>query len=109
VPVTFALAGDTVVTAVDHKPKSTTALQRLANIAADPRVTLLVDHYDEDWQQLWWVRLDGTARVTSQDDAERAACLELLAAKYPDYRNRPPAGPLVVIRVQTVVCWSAAD
>ena len=109
VPVTFALADDTVVTAVDHKPKSTTALQRLANIAADPRVTLLVDHYDEDWQQLWWVRLDGTAHVVATDDDERAGCVELLAAKYADYRERPPAGPAVIIRVQTVVCWSAAD
>ncbi|WP_131773873.1 TIGR03668 family PPOX class F420-dependent oxidoreductase, partial [Protofrankia symbiont of Coriaria myrtifolia] len=63
VPVTFALQDNAIVTAVDHKPKRSTALRRLANIAANPRVTLIADHYDEDWQTLWWARADGLARV----------------------------------------------
>ena len=66
VPCTFALLGDaTIVSAVDHKPKRTTALRRLANIAANPRVALLADHYDDDWEALWWARADGTARVVA--------------------------------------------
>jgi len=75
VPVTFALLDDDrVVTAVDAKPKTTQHLQRLVNISAEPRVGLLVDHYDDDWQQLWWVRLDGTARVV-RDEPERGGML----------------------------------
>lgn len=61
VPMTFALLSggehaDALVTAVDAKPKRTTDLQRLRNIAANPAVSVLVDHYDDDWTQLWWVR-----------------------------------------------------
>ncbi len=106
VPLTFALLGEaTIVSAVDHKPKRTTALRRLANIAADPRVALLADHYDEDWSQLWWARADGSARVVAPGDepALRAEALAALAARYPAYRERPPEGPLVVI---TVGRWS---
>src|SRR3954468_13483873 len=83
VPIVFAVDGDLLYTAVDGKPKSTTALQRLANIAANPAVSVLVDHYDEEWTRLWWVRVDGTARVV---DAAEAA-LDLLAARYPVYRR----------------------
>ena len=108
VPVTFALHGDTVVTAVDHKPKSTTALRRLANIDAEPRVSLLVDHYDEDWRQLWWVRLDGDAHVV-RDEPERTTLLEPLVARYAAYQDRPPDGPVIVVRIATVTSWSASD
>jgi PPOX class probable F420-dependent enzyme len=107
VPVTYALGGDTVVTAVDHKPKSTTALQRLANIEHQPQVSLLVDHYDDDWQQLWWVRLDGTARVV-RDGPERNSLLEPLVAKYAAYRDQPPTGVVVVVTIETVSDWSAS-
>ncbi len=106
VPVTFAVAGDTLYTAVDHKPKSTLWLQRLRNIAAEPRVALLVDRYWDDWDELWWVRADGTA-AESSDPAVRAAALALLAVKYPQYRDRPPAGPLVVVAVTRWSGWSA--
>ena len=78
VPICFALEGDTLYSAVDHKPKASTALQRLANIAANPRVSLLADRYDEDWSLLWWVRADGTAHVaavgTRRAGARRRAC-----------------------------------
>ena len=63
VPITFVLSGDELFTAVDHKPKTTRALKRLANIRHDPRVTVLVHSYDEDWAKLWWCRLRGEARV----------------------------------------------
>src|SRR5207249_11144921 len=88
VPVCFVLAGDTVYSAVDRKPKRTTALQRLANVRADPAATVLVDHYDEDWTMLWWVRLTGRGRVLDQGD-ERERALQLLRDKYPQYREEP--------------------
>ena len=103
VPMTFALLGDnTIVSAVDHKPKHTTALKRLANIEANPRVAVLADHYSDDWSQLWWVRADGTARVS--DGAAPAALVE----RYAPYRDRPPQGPLVVVTVERWSGWAAA-
>jgi PPOX class probable F420-dependent enzyme len=111
VPITFALLDDaTLVSAVDHKPKRTTALQRLANIAANPQVAVLVDHYDDDWRQLWWARADGVARVVGpgQEPALRASALPALAHRYPQYVERPPQGALVVIDIERFSAWSAA-
>ena len=111
VPCSFALLDDaTIVSAVDHKPKRTTALRRLANIAANPQVALLADHYEEDWNALWWARADGTARVVSRptEPEFRAAAVRALSARYPPYRARPPAGALVVIAVHRWSGWSAA-
>jgi len=105
VPVTFAVAGDVIVTAVDHKPKRTTALRRLANIAANPRVSLLVDEYSEDWTSLWWVRADGPARVV-EAGPDRATAAARLVAKYDQYRARPPAGPAIVIEVRRWRGWA---
>lgn len=109
VPIVFAMqegagGADRIVSAVDHKPKSTRALRRLANIAANPRVSLLVDGYDEDWTRLWWVRADGLATVHA--DAEPAHP-EALAAKYGQYRDVPPAGPFVVVEVTRWTGWAA--
>lgn len=106
VPVTYALRDDAVVTAVDGKPKTTTGLQRIVNIRAEPRVSLLVDHYDEDWRTLWWVRLDGTARVVL-DEPERSTLLEPLLAKYAQYAAARPRGPVVAVAIDTVRTWSA--
>lgn len=104
VPITFALDGDTVVTAVDHKPKSTTALQRLRNIEANPTVSVLVDHYADDWSQLWWVRADGDARIVHEgSDHEQA--VRALVAKYDQYREHAPAGPAIVIAVTGWASW----
>ena len=106
VPITFAVVGDsTVVSAVDHKPKRTTALKRLANIEVNPRVAVLVDEYGEDWSRLWWARADGAARVLPDvsPDAVRA-----LASRYAPYRSHPPAGPFVVVEVERWSGWSAA-
>ena len=106
VPFCFALAGDVLYSAVDAKPKRTQRLQRLQNAAREPRVSVLVDHYEEDWGRLWWVRLDGRAReLAAGAEAERAAAL--LAEKYPQYREQPPAGPVLRIDVERWSGWSA--
>src|SRR4051794_4018083 len=103
VPIVFAVAGDTIYTAVDAKPKRHTRLRRLANIAGEPRVSVLVDHYDEDWSLLWWTRADGDARVLDASAPARAA----LRAKYPQYLADPPGGPFVEIQVRRWSSWSA--
>ncbi|MEY7972962.1 TIGR03668 family PPOX class F420-dependent oxidoreductase [Saccharomonospora xinjiangensis] len=105
VPVTFALDGGDVVWAVDAKPKTTTALRRLRNIAAQPNVCLLVDHYDEDWSMLWWVRADGNASVAGA--GQDAPAVAALVAKYGQYARTPPEGPVVRVRVRTWRGWSA--
>lgn len=106
VPVVFALDGDALYFAVDHKPKRTADLRRLRNIRADDRVSLLVDHYTDDWSALWWARADGTARIV-EDDASRARPLRLLREKYAPYRTWPPEGPVVAITVTRWSGWSA--
>jgi len=106
VPVTFAVDGDEVFSAVDAKPKRSRRLRRLANIEANPAVTLLVDHYDDDWSTLWWVRADGLARV-DDDPVLLQRATALLAARYSQYREDPPAGPVVVVRVTAWRGWSA--
>ena len=107
VPITFAVEGDLIYTAVDHKPKSSRALRRLANIARDPRVSLLADEYSDEWHELWWVRVDGRAEVIEDADAMRHP-LDALAARYHQYRTRRPDGPVIVIRVDRWAGWSAA-
>jgi PPOX class probable F420-dependent enzyme len=103
VPICFVVEGDTLYTAVDEKPKRTRRLRRLENIEANPRVEVLIDHYEDDWSRLWWVRLRGTARIV---DDPRA--LELLAAKYPQYRERPPAGPVIAVAIEERVEWTSS-
>lgn len=107
VPVTFAVTGDRIVTAVDHKPKRTTDLRRLRNIRENPRVTLLADRYDDDWTRLWWVRADGTAAVIEERSA-RERLIGDLTAKYSQYRERPPDGPVIVVSVSRWSGWSYA-
>nr|WP_027141177.1 MULTISPECIES: TIGR03668 family PPOX class F420-dependent oxidoreductase [Pseudofrankia] len=119
VPVTFAvLAGlapghgfvagglGTVVTAVDHKPKRTTRLRRLDDIARDERVSLLADEYDDDWSRLWWARAAGTARVVEPPDPAHAVAASALAERYHQYRDHPPAGPAIVVTVTRWTGWS---
>lgn len=108
VPFTFALAEDTIYSAVDAKPKSTTRLRRLANIAANPRVCALVDHYEDDWEALWWARADGTARILDVAEPEGVAALDLLAQRHPAYRRERPPGPVLAIDVERWSGWSAA-
>jgi PPOX class probable F420-dependent enzyme len=104
IPVAFAAEGNRVWSAVDHKPKSTARLGRLADVAAHPAVSLLVDEYAEDWTQLWWARADGEAHV---EDAT-AQLLAPLQARYPQYRQDPPPGPVLVVEVTRWVGWSVA-
>jgi PPOX class probable F420-dependent enzyme len=131
VPVTFALisaagsatddagpgagapAEDEIVVAVDHKPKTTRDLKRLRNLAENPRVAFLVDEYDDDWTRLWWVRADGVAVVENEAEHEaehkgeyRQAALDALAARYPQYRERRPDGPLIRVRVTRWSGWA---
>jgi PPOX class probable F420-dependent enzyme len=109
VPTVFALDGDTIYSAVDAKPKRTTALRRLANVIENPRASLLVDHYDDaDWSALWWARADGLGRVAEAGDAQADRGLALLADRYAQYRTDPPAGPVLAIEVERWSGWSAA-
>lgn len=108
VPVTFALDGDSIYTVVDAKPKTTTDLRRLRNIEADPRVAVLADHYEDDWGALWWARADGLATVL-RDPTDMAGPLELLAARYRQYRAEPPGGPLIRIQAERWAGWAARD
>ena len=107
VPVTFAVDGDVIYTAVDAKPKSTRDLRRLSNIRGDSRVSVLAEHYEDDWEALWWVRADGEAAVIG-DQAAMAAPIGLLADRYPQYRRNPPAGPVIAVRVTRWTGWSAS-
>jgi PPOX class probable F420-dependent enzyme len=108
VPMVFALAGDTIYSAVDSKPKRSTSLRRLANVAANPRVAVLADHYDDDWLNLWWVRADGTARVLDAHAPEGRDAIARLTQRYPQYRTQPPPGPVLAIDVERWSSWSAA-
>ena len=105
VPITFALEGDTIVTAIDHKPKTTANLQRLRNIQAHPGASVLVDHYEDDWSQLWWVRGDGSAGVITQGAARERAIAQL-ADKYAPYLDNPPRGPVIIVTVAHWTSWS---
>jgi len=106
VPVVFALRDEVVYTAVDAKPKTTQRLRRLANIERHPQVSLLVDHYADDWMQLWWVRIDGIAAIHHDGDDLHAG-RDLLRAKYVQYQSVPLNGPVVAIAVQRWSSWHA--
>lgn len=110
VPIVFAVApsGDRIFTAIDWKPKTTQKLQRLDNIRADPAVSLIVDHYTEDWSQLWWIRADGKARVAEPSSNDNTQAVDSLVAKYGQYANRPPGGPVIIVENLTWRSWSAS-
>jgi PPOX class probable F420-dependent enzyme len=106
VPIVFAVAGETIYSVVDAKPKRTTELRRLQNVRSNPCVSVLVDHYDDtDWDALWWSRADGTARVLGLDESEASSAVQLLARRYPQQR---PAGPVLAIDVERWSGWAAA-
>ena len=105
VPAVFAVDGDRIYTAVDQKPKSTANLKRLRNIMENPRVTVLADHYDDDWERLWWVRADGRAAVV-EDPQEMAGPVRLLTDRHWQYRQAPPQGPVIAIMVERWSGWS---
>ena len=103
VPVCFVLTGDVAYTAVDGKPKSTRALQRLANLRAHPDAALLIDHYDDDWSAIWWVRIDVRGSVLDPG-VEQDRAIAALCDKYEQYRDAPPGGPVIAL---DVVGWRA--
>ncbi len=103
VPICFVLDGETLYTAVDEKPKRTRRLKRLENIEANPRVEVLIDHYEDDWTKLWWVRLRGTARIVEDPRA-----VDLLVAKYPQYAERRPEGPVIAMDVEERSEWTSS-
>jgi PPOX class probable F420-dependent enzyme len=107
VPVVFAVEGDTIVIAVDRKPKRTTALKRLANVRANPRVALLADHYADDWDALWWARADGLGRVLDPGEPEARQEVALLSERYPQHRAAPPEGPVLSVAVTRWSGWAA--
>jgi PPOX class probable F420-dependent enzyme len=108
VPICFAVIERRLVSAVDHKPKRTTALQRLADIDATGRAWLLVDQYDDDWSTLWWVRVSGVAAVEPPGSALDVDARAALVRKYQQYRERPPDGPVYWIAMDELQWWRAA-
>lgn len=104
VPITFVVAGESIYSVVDAKPKRTPSLRRLDNVAVNPAVSVLVDHYEDDWSALWWARADGRARVLEASTAEARQAVELLAARYPQQRA---VGAVLAIDVERWLGWSA--
>lgn len=109
VPVTFTAFDDAIAIAIDSKPKRTTDLKRLRNIRVNPRVSVLADHYEDDWPALWWARADGTARILESGDATRQAAIERLVDKYPQYREQVPEGPVILVAVTSWSGWAFAS
>jgi PPOX class probable F420-dependent enzyme len=107
VPICFAVVDGWVGSAVDHKPKRSNRLRRLADIEATGAATVLVDHYEDDWSRLWWVRVRGRAVVHHERDDDALVVLEALTAKYVQYREHPPAGPVYRIALDEVRSWRA--
>lgn len=106
VPVVFAVSDDVVYTTVDAKPKTTRRLRRLANIESNPRASVLVDHYADDWTQLWWVRVDGTAAIHRTGEAMEIG-YDVLRAKYAQYQVVQLDGPVITVAVQRWISWHA--
>lgn len=106
VPVVFALDGDTLYSSIDDKPKQTRQVRRLENIRANPdKLTVLIDHYEESWPEVWWVRLRGAARVI-EEGPERDRALALLAERYPQYEDMPPQGAVIAVDITQWRGWS---
>lgn len=109
VPIVFALEGDVVYSVADPKPKEGPDLLRFRNIRANPSVSLLVDEYHEDWERLWWVRVDGSASIIDEG-AERDRTIRLLQAKYEQYATwSEPFGAAMVLRIERWASWALAD
>ena len=111
-PVVFQVLGDSVYIAIDEKPKTTLRLRRLTNIEANPKFALLVDHYNDDWNRLWWVLLRGPASVlwpSEWDGDEAGAVIAALREKYPLYESMGlEERPLLKLTPERVTRWSAS-
>jgi PPOX class probable F420-dependent enzyme len=107
VPVVFALDGRRIVIPVDTiKQKRTTDLQRSKNLRADPRCALIVEHYSEDWDDLWWVRVHATG--SECPDGELDAARGLLAARHPRYRTEGSIASALILDPNAMSGWAAA-
>ncbi len=106
VPFVFAIEGDTLYSPVDRKPKTTTELQRMKNLRANPAATVLVDHYEEAWERVWWVRLRGRGRILEPGTEEFARAERLLEAKYDQYRGQGPQAGMIAMDVEDWLGWS---
>jgi PPOX class probable F420-dependent enzyme len=105
VPFCFAVVTGLVVSAVDHKPKRTARLQRLRDIESSGRATVLVDHYEEDWSRLWWIRVVGRAAVHERGSDVDVAARRALVEKYAQYARQEPTGPVYSIAIDEVSAW----
>jgi PPOX class probable F420-dependent enzyme len=105
-PVTFAVEGDAVWSAIDEKPKRTPEPARLRHLQLRPKAALLVDVYDDDWSKLAWVQLLGTVAIVPAEGEPEA--IAALAAKYRQYAERTPPGPLLRLSVERALQWRAA-
>lgn len=110
VPICFALlttetGAEVIVSATDDKPKTTYSLQRLKNVQRNPGATVLVDHYEEEWGRVWWVRVDGAARIVD-DSAEHERAATALREKYEQYLTIALPGPMLAIDVRRWVGWA---
>ncbi len=106
-PVTFALAGDFVWSAIEEKPKRVAEPARVGALRQRPEAALVVDVYDDDWSGLAWVQLLG--RVEVVPIAENPDAAAALGAKYRQYAERTPPGPLLRLRVDRALEWRASD
>ncbi len=105
VPVCYAYTDGQFVIPVDQKPKRAGKLARIRNIERDPRVTLLIDHYDDDWSQLAWVRVEGTGHITERG-AEAPDAIAALRSRYRQYETMNLEElPLITIEPERVVSW----
>jgi PPOX class probable F420-dependent enzyme len=105
-PVTYAVLGDAVWSAIDDKPKRAAEPARVRYLRRRPEAALCVDRYSDDWSRLAWVQLLGRVDILSA--AESGAALQALAARYGPYRERTPPGPLLRLSVERALCWRAA-
>jgi len=106
-PVTFALADGRIWSAIDQKPKRSGEPARLRFLRRDPRAALTVDRYSDDWDELAWVQVLGTVRI--REVSEGAAGMEALSAKYGQYRDQAPPGPLLALEPQRYLWWRPTD
>ena len=113
VPIVFVYVDGVIYSPIDGKPKRSGTLQRLRNVAHHTSTSVLLDHYDADWQQLWWLRIDGDANVES---AEHGSMIDFdgiahaLRAKYPQYRSVDVfrgAPTLLCVKPRRHTAWSA--
>jgi PPOX class probable F420-dependent enzyme len=106
-PVTYAVVNNAIVSAVDHKRKSVPAerLARVRWLKARPQAALTVDHYEDDWSRLAWVQAIGDVTIVEATKAPGA--IAALAARYPAYEERPPAGPVLSLEPDRLLWWRA--